>query len=483
MHEREHGTSSPTAQRGDRLPARASRRRRTATGARRGPAGPRRRGCAPRRAPPAAHSHIAVATARPSTPGAARPRPSARRLLGAARASRARAPASAGAEAGERAGDRAETIATIPLVSSGNSGADRRPGGRVDQAGRAEHAQPQPGDRQRHGGDDQPADPGRDRHAPAARAEERVERGEQAGSSSAPTISRDAQSGSTLRSVTIPSGAFVEGGRVAPADGVQRADGAHAPRARRRAGACDRRSRRRPGRALRTAEIITAGSPSAPIGALLGQRHRQRAAHPLADGARATRVAAGLAPHGGLHGALEAERRRARRARPRHHPRLVDLGARHVAEHDHAVDRPARLFARPLAGALEPRARPGGRDEHERLVQVARLEDAASSSSTAVAESSALPGASRLASTTIRRARRARTRRDHRLQAVRGGGPVDRERGPLGLLARARPGPRRRSPRARRRRPSRACGPGTRPRARAATAARRRARCRMRARR
>ena len=211
-------------------------------------------------------------------------------------------------------------------------------------------------------------------HAPAAGAEERVERGEQRRQQQRADHQPRGPVGQHVAHRDDAGRRVGERGPVARPGGVDAADGAHR-------GAPERLQTLIQYRLVRGRAALAGlreqhrGQALGPDRALRGDRHRQRAPDPLADGVRAAGVAERLAPDRGLHGALEAERQRARRRRPRHDPRLADLRARHVAEHDHAVHGTV-LIAGPRARAREAGRRAGGRDEHERLVEVAGLEHA-----------------------------------------------------------------------------------------------------------
>jgi hypothetical protein len=81
----------------------------------------------------------------------------------------------------------------------------------------------------------------------------------------------------------------------------------------------------------------------------------------------------------------------------------------HVAEHQHGVDGSIGRAGRPRARAREARRRTGGRDEHERLAEVALAEDARELEQRGGGRelrAAGRPRASRLASTTMRRLER-----------------------------------------------------------------------------
>ena len=68
---------------------------------------------------------------------------------------------------------------------------------------------------------------------------------------------------------------------------------------------------------------------------------------------------------------FERDRRVVAAVRPRHDPRLVPLARREVAEHEHAVDQGGVLRARPGARSRGAAAPARGRDQDQRLAQVA----------------------------------------------------------------------------------------------------------------
>ena len=194
------------------------------------------------------------------------------------------------------------------------------------------------------------------------------------GSSSVPTSSRIAQSGSKRRNVTMPAGSSANGPPSSARDTGR--SSAVTARSAERPSASSRVSatfvaRARPALARRLQQHR--GQPCARRLALLGDRQRQRPPRPLADRARAARLRAGLAPDRRLERAPDRHRRRPLAVRPRHDPRLVDAAAGEVAEHDRGVDRPVGGLGE-RARARGARAPARGRDEHERGGQLAHLE-------------------------------------------------------------------------------------------------------------
>ena len=255
---------------------------------------------------------------------------------------------------------------------------EHRPERRVERARQPQQADPQPREQERHA---RPRRPSRASAPPAGAAGGRrrtpsiaVSSG---GSSSVPTSSRIAQSGSSRLTVTIPAGSSANGPssslRATRASSAVIARSAARPNASRRFSETGARGARA---ALAGGLQQHGGQPAAGRLALLGDGQRQRAPRPLADRARAARLDADLAPDRALERAPDAHRGGVLAVGPRDDPRLVGLAAGDVAEHDRGVDR--------AVGALRERARARragaaarGRDEHERRGQVADLEHAA----------------------------------------------------------------------------------------------------------
>ena len=195
------------------------------------------------------------------------------------------------------------------------------------------------------------------------------------GSSSVPTSSRIAQSGSSRLTVMIPDGSSANG-PSSPARDTRPVERGDRPqrRAAERVDAVLRHLgvRLRPELARRLQQH--GRQPGAGGLALLGHRQRQRAPRPLADRARAARLHADLAPHRALERAPHAHRRRLLAVGPRHDPRLARLAPGDVAEHDRGVDRVVGGVLRERPRARGARAAARGRDEHERGGQLADLE-------------------------------------------------------------------------------------------------------------
>ena len=155
--------------------------------------------------------------------------------------------------------------------------------------------------------------------------------------------------------------------------------------------------------------------------ALLGHGERQRPPDPLGARPAASRPA-GLGADRVLDRALEPQRCRLGLERPRHHPRLDRARAGHVAEHDHGVDGVRVGVLGPRARAREPVGGARRGDHHERLVELARAEQAR--------ELEHRRGARQLGETWARSciavaehddpaARQARPHADHRLDVAR----------------------------------------------------------------
>ena len=196
------------------------------------------------------------------------------------------------------------------------------------------------------------------------------------GSSSVPTSSRIAQSGSSRLTVTIPAGSSANG-PPSPARATA-ASSAVIGAQRRAAERVDAvlghlGVRRRPALARRLQQH--GGQPGAarPRPARTTVSGSARRAHwPIAR--EPPGLHADLAPHRALERAPQAHRRRVLAVGPRHDPRLAGLAPGDVAEHDRGVDRAVgavSAHARAPAGA---RAAARGRDEHERRGQLADLE-------------------------------------------------------------------------------------------------------------
>ena len=256
---------------------------------------------------------------------------------------------------------------------AGRGPAPRARPGRSSAPVRPSSAQPQPGEQRRAARRRRSSPPsGRRRRRRRRARNQPSSAASSAGSSSVPTSSRTAQSGSTLRIVTIPSGPAGEGGRARRAlrvdrpglvDRGDRAQQAAAERAQPRARDRLRRARGRssPVRADRDRGQARRRRPRparrASAAARGGSTGRRRARRP-GSGETSARSADSTV-RCSASGAGVAVRR------PRHHPRLADPLAGHVAEHEHGVDgtgarsRPLRAptRARPRSRWWRPRSR------------------------------------------------------------------------------------------------------------------------------
>ncbi len=200
-----------------------------------------------------------------------------------------------------------------------------------------------------------------------------------AGSSSVPTSRRTAQSGSTLRIVTIPSGPSPNAGAAAARSSCAGPAASIAITARRaaRPNRSSRSSRTAaPGRGPRspdTPSITTGSEASAITPCSLTVKGSARRIHcavaRLPPGRPASTRTAFSTVRWSASGAASG---------PSDHGTTHGLAARADAmspEHDHRVDAVARLL-RPRARPREPVGGAGGGHEHERLAQLARAEHA-----------------------------------------------------------------------------------------------------------
>ena len=237
----------------------------------------------------------------------------------------------------ERGGGERDRLRAVQRERRGQDG----PGRRRQRARHAQH--PQPASRADGGrAASDPQQPGTDGEPAAARAEHRVERREEGRSRKQRTSGRTLQSGSTLRSVTIPLVSPANAGWVSPlasprparssADTARSAARPNASSCVRDVGAPGRRA------ALAGGLQEHARQPGAVHLPLLGDRHGERPPRPLGRGPRAARATSrppcappsprcgasaigGRPPpfdHGTTHGrAVRARRRRRARARRR----------------------------------------------------------------------------------------------------------------------------------------------------------------------
>ena len=406
VHEREDGRRAGRATARPPPSTRASRRRRTATGARRGPAGRRRRGCAPTRAPPAR-------TATPRSRRRALPRRARR-----ARGDRSAISSALGREPIARASARApnqrqrrrrrprSTTRDDPARPGRPAARVEEPGGRVDQ--RRSRASARSHSHATGSGTAATASQPIQGAIGTRRRRARKNASSAAsstGSSSAPTSSRTLQSAITLRSVTMPFGASANAGASRRPGGVDARRPRAPPSARRR-----RRRLRVDGRV--GAPVRARRTPrSAPRAAL-----RRRSA-PCSDSVTGSARRTHWPTARGPPASARVSRRTAActvRSRPsgggaRTYPSTTPPTACRAGCPPCRRARSRRPPGRPPPRA-PTRARPRSRcvapvvETSTSVLSRSRdLNTRPSSSSTAVAESSALPGASRLASTTIRR--------------------------------------------------------------------------------
>ena len=225
-----------------------------------------------------------------------------------------------------------------------------------------------------------------------------------------PTSSRTAQSGSTLRRVTMPCGPSENAGAALARSFCAGPAASIAITARRDARPNWRRRLRRTGSARARAALARDADQHGRqrgVGdhALLGDGERQRAAEPLGRGAAAA-GAPDLGAHGVLDRALEGERRRVRTQRPRHDPRLCARAPATSPSTSTASTGPPAARSAHARAPVKPWVAPDV-DTSTSVLRSSRARNRrASSSIAAVPDSSARPGRaseSRCASTTIRR--------------------------------------------------------------------------------